>query len=72
MTGKEAYPPDPANGYAVPRTRCGHKWTAVHPVGTTGLECPNCHEMEWCGMGEDLEREVTVQRAVINNLKGIQ
>ena len=31
-------------------TRCGHKWTAVHPVGTTGLECPNCHEMEGCGM----------------------
>ncbi len=27
-------------------TRCGHKWTAVHPVGVTGLECPNCHEME--------------------------
>ncbi len=26
--------------------RCGHKWTAVHPVGTTGLECPNCHEMK--------------------------
>lgn len=27
-------------------TGCGHKWTAVHPVGTTKLECPNCHEME--------------------------
>lgn len=27
-------------------TGCGHKWTAVHPVGTTGLECPNCHEMK--------------------------
>lgn len=25
---------------------CGHKWTAVHPAGTTGLECPNCHEMK--------------------------
>lgn len=53
-------------------TRCGHKWTAVHPVGVTGLECPNCHEMKGYGMSGDLEREVTVQRAVINNLKGMQ
>lgn len=36
--------------------RCGHKWTAVHPVGTTGLECPNCHEMEGYGMNKLVER----------------
>lgn len=35
-------------------TRCGHKWTAVHPVGTTGLECPNCHETEKAVPGGDL------------------
>jgi hypothetical protein len=25
--------------------RCDHKWTAVAPVGTTVLECPDCKAM---------------------------
>ena len=36
-------------------TICWHKWTAVHPVGTTGLECPNCHEMKGRKMTEFCE-----------------
>jgi len=36
--------------------RCGHKWTAVHPVGTTGLECPNCHGMKGYGMTDLIEK----------------
>ena len=25
--------------------RCLHRWTAVHPVECTELECPNCETM---------------------------
>jgi len=25
---------------------CNHKWVAVAPVGTTQLECPECHTMK--------------------------
>ena len=24
---------------------CTHKWVAVRPVGTSKLECPNCHRV---------------------------
>ncbi|MDD4225967.1 MAG: hypothetical protein PHU98_06225 [Mariniphaga sp.] len=24
---------------------CMHKWVAVRPVGTSNLECPNCHRV---------------------------
>jgi hypothetical protein len=26
--------------------QCGHTWTAVAPVGTVELECPECHTMK--------------------------
>ena len=25
---------------------CKHEWSAVAPVGTTTLECPNCHTFQ--------------------------
>ena len=26
---------------------CGHRWQAVAPVGSTGIECPKCHSAEF-------------------------
>lgn len=44
---------------------CNHTWTAVAPIGTVQLECPECHTMkghfkfEFSPSGGDLVRECT-------------
>ena len=25
---------------------CGHTWEAIAPLGSTGIECPACHEVD--------------------------
>lgn len=36
-------------------TECGHKWTAIAPIGTMPLQCPEC--MQLSGVFEDLMRK---------------
>ena len=26
--------------------KCGHTWEAVAPLGSTGIECPECHAID--------------------------
>lgn len=36
---------------------CNHRWVAVRPADTTGLECPECHAAAGFDPGEDDEQE---------------
>lgn len=46
MTIHEFKPKDPHLSGEAHCIYCDHKWTAVAPVGTTQLECPECRTLK--------------------------
>ncbi len=46
QTETEGEPPDPHGEGEAVCISCHHEWVAVAPVGTVGLECPQCSSLK--------------------------